>query len=272
MRQLPVGPGNRWLVLCAGMVSDVGRVRKVNEDNYFLDGQYNVDAVPHREQEAEIRAPTCIAVFDGMGGGEAGDVASRLAAESFRHATSLLEGGLSTEQIDQIMTEAFRKANAAIIEHQKTMAMYGTTGTVMVIFGRYGKVYHLGDSRLYLYRDGQLTQLTRDQTVAQMKIDSGFYKPDDERVKIESHQLTEFIGCDQSLRHIRPVESDWLKLRRSDILLLCSDGLYDMCSDEIIANIIGNGGEPLEIGKRLVNSALASGGVDNITCLAARLI
>ena len=269
-RRIPYLPSGRWLRLSVCVVSDVGRVREVNEDNYLLDGGCNTNAAAHAEVEAVVPAPACLGVFDGMGGGEAGEVASRLAAESLCRAAGRLDGGLSTRQIDEIIRRGFLEANAAITERQKSVAMLGTTGTVVVTFGRYAKAYHLGDSRLYLLRGGELRQLTRDQTVARMKIDAGIYAADDERVRVESHQLIDFIGSDSTMECLRPVESEWFRVLDDDTLLLCSDGLYDMCADEEIARIL-NGGEGIgSTADRLVSRALENGGVDNVTCLLAR--
>lgn len=269
-RRIPYLPSDRWLRLNVCVLSDVGRVRPVNEDNYLLDGGCNTDTAAHTAASAVIRAPSCLGVFDGMGGGEAGEVASRLAAECLRDAAGRLDGGFSTRQIDEVIRRGFYEANAAIVDRQKSVAMLGTTGTVVVIFGRYAKVYHLGDSRLYLLRSGELRQITRDQTVARMKIDAGIYAEDDERVFAESHQLIDFIGSDGTKEQVRPAESGWFRVLDNDALLLCSDGLYDMCADGEIADILNGETEPARAVERLVARALENGGVDNVTCLLAR--
>lgn len=145
--------------------------------------------------------------------------------------------------------------------------MYGTTGTIICTNGVKFKVFHLGDSRAYLFRNGELYQLTKDQTLAAMKVSLGFYEENDPLVEKEKHQLTEYIGCDQTLENLRPLESQWMDLLSGDKLLICSDGLYDMCSNAQIIEIMKNEEQPEKIAQKLLQRALENGGLDNITCL-----
>ena len=129
------------------------------------------------------------------------------------------------------------------------------------------KIYHLGDSRAYLSREDELLQLTKDQTLAQMKLDVGMYREDDPAAEADKHKLTEYIGRDWTRENIRPVESRWIPIQAGDCVLLCSDGLYDMCKNEEIANILRVNSTTEEKTASLVRSAIIRGGEDNITCV-----
>lgn len=252
-------------------ISDVGCVRDNNEDNYILDLQMNRKSADHSEHflaaEAGDNEWHFAGVFDGMGGGDKGEVAARVAAELFAERIRTLKRNVSREHIDEALRNAFLKSNNEIVEMQKRYRIYGTTGTVACIGGNEFKIYHLGDSRAYLMRSGELFRLTRDQTLAQMKIDTGAYDWDDPRAEAEKHKLTEYIGRDWTEENIRPVESEWITVLPGDRLLLCSDGLYDMCSDEQIAGNLGVGAEAAAAARTLNREALLSGGEDNTTCI-----
>ena len=129
------------------------------------------------------------------------------------------------------------------------------------------KIYHLGDSRAYLVHEDELIQITKDQTLAQMKMEVGMYREDDPSVEADKHKLTEYIGRDWTKENLKPVESRWLSVRRNDRILLCSDGLYDMCADDVISGILRKNTSVAEIASELVNTAKANGGEDNITCV-----
>lgn len=258
--------------LRACLVSDVGLVRKNNEDNFLLCGQIN-ESLQDRcttgfLSEKGDRAWKVMGVFDGMGGGRKGELAARAAAEIFRD----LAGELGTEDtaaVDERMRKGFLDANNKVTLLQKDDLVYGTTGTVACIGNRAFKIYHLGDSRAYLLRDGRLLRLTKDQTLAQMKIDAGLYREDDPRAKGERHKLTEYIGRDWTGENLRPQESRWMPLKKNDRLLLCSDGLYDMCPHERMESVLQETADVEKAALALMETALKNGGEDNVTCLVA---
>lgn len=255
--------------------SDVGNVRKNNEDNFILRKAINENAA--NQKSADVCAAyrlgrwNCIAVFDGMGGGEKGEEASQSAATAILATLEQLGEYASYGQIDEAIRQGFVNANNAIVKLQQESAVYGTTGTVCCMDGRKFRIYHLGDSRAYLFREGQLFQLTRDQTVAQMKIDAGFYSKDDPQVEAEKHQLTEYIGCDWTTENLRPIESAWIEIQSGDIIVLCSDGLYDMCTDMEMEHILRKASGTDGAADELVEKALANGGRDNVTCIVAKV-
>lgn len=258
------------------VVSDVGLLRPRNEDNYILGHYCNGDC---REYSMAVTAPgdsggiwTLAGVFDGMGGGEKGELAARGTADYFLQAATQIKCCASSEEVDRTLRRAFLDSNNAIVQLQQQYKVYGTTGTVLCTDGAVYKLYHLGDSRAYLYREGSLFRLTRDQTLAQMKLDVGVYREDDPRVQEEKHKLTEYIGRDRTCENLRPVESEWIPVQQNDTVLLCSDGLYDMCSDELIAGIMRTDADIREKCRRLVTAALEQGGEDNVTCVMVTFV
>lgn len=258
----------------AYVVSDVGCLRDNNEDNYILCGCMNRKSADHSEMGITAQKVTAwqfVGVFDGMGGGDKGELASQNTAEIFLTALEPLKNGGSRTEVDVAIRGAFLDSNNRIVDLQKQYQVFGTTGTVLSTDGSVLRIYHLGDSRAYLFRDGQLYQLTRDQTMAQMKIDVGIYDENHPQAQAEKHKLTEFIGRDWTRENLRPVESEWLAMERGDRVLLCSDGLYDMCSNEEIAGILRRSGSAERAAKQLVQAALRNGGEDNVTCAMVEL-
>ena len=255
--------------------SHVGHVRNNNEDNYVLLKAWNENAKD--SHVADVCAAhfmgswNCIGVFDGMGGGELGEVASRIAATEVLSAMNALGKNAACGQVDAAMRQAFLRANNAVVKLQQDNNVYGTTATVCCLDGYRFRNYHLGDSRAYLFRDNQLFLLTRDQTVAQMKIDAGFYDKDDPQIEREKHQLIEYIGCDRTMESMRPMESEWIDLKQGDRILLCSDGLYDMCTDKQIEKILQNTYGTDESAEALLREALDNGGKDNVTCVVIKI-
>lgn len=196
-----------------------------------------------------------------------GELAAHDAAEIFLKAFCEVTAALPKVEVDLIIRKAFLEANNRIIELRKKYGVLGTTGTVLSSNGLDFKIYHLGDSRAYLFRENDLFQLTRDQTLAQMKIDSGIYRSDDPEIVADRHKLTEYIGRDRTRENIRPVESQWIPICPDDDILLCSDGLYDMCTDEEITEILRRDTTIEDKCAMLINRACEHGGEDNVTSI-----
>ena len=253
------------------VVTDVGCVRPNNEDNYVLGKFMNDNSADHSEAYVSISVSSgswqFAGVFDGMGGGEMGELASRSTAQIFLDGFGHLSGTASKTETDLCLRRSFLEANNRIVVLQKEYKILGTTGTVLCTNGVEFKIYHLGDSRAYLLREHELLQLTKDQTLAQMKLEVGMYREDDPEAEADKHKLTEYIGRDRTRKNIKPVESHWIPIQTGDRVLLCSDGLYDMCTNEEIAAILRGYGTTEEKTAALVKKAIANGGEDNITCV-----
>jgi protein phosphatase len=227
-------------VIASSAHTDTGRRRRRNEDAFVCE-------------------PPLFAVADGMGGAQAGEVASRLAAESLREQEL---GGLSSpEQTVELIREANRRVYAYSSENASARGM-GTTMTVALVEGNVVTIGHVGDSRAYLLRDDQLTQLTQDHSLVAELVRSGRLSAKEAESHPRRSVITRALGTDSE------VEVDVLSLRAQDrdVFLLCSDGLTSMVSDEEIARLLLSARDDLDdAGKKLIAAANQAGGEDNIT-------
>jgi protein phosphatase len=206
----------------------------------------------------------------------AGEVASRLAiSTSLKLLHRSERWGFKINQREA--RELFERINRDLQEIDKTLTErseadrrllgMGTTLTVAYSMGIDLFLVHLGDSRAYLYRGGELRQMTKDHTVAQAMADAGYIAPEAVRHHIKRNALTNFLGG-----HHGKVKADfrWLRLADGDRLLLCSDGLTEMVDDASIAQILAQHDAPNEAARVLLDEALNHGGKDNVTVIVAR--
>jgi len=233
------------LIFKHAALSDVGRNRELNEDNYLVKG-------------------SIFAVADGMGGHLAGEVASNIALKSV--ARNLKKIRPPAAQI----SKAFQIAHEQIIKqakHNTNQRGMGTTLTLAAIVGKNLWFGHVGDSRAYLYRQGKLSQLTEDHTLVARLVKEGKISAQDARTHPKQHVITRAIGGQEEL------EADVfsIKIQRGDRLLLCTDGLTTMLDDKEIESIISlvNGQEAARL---LVDKANKKGGYDNITVIVVDIL
>lgn len=233
-------------ILASSAHTDTGRRRRRNEDAFLCE-------------------PPLFAVADGMGGAQAGEVASRLAAESLREQEL---GDLSAlEQAVELIREANRRVYTYSSENASARGM-GTTMTVALVEGSIVTIGHVGDSRAYLLRDDQLTQLTQDHSLVAELVRSGRLSPKEAESHPRRSVITRALGTDSD------VEVDVFSLRGQDgdLFLLCSDGLTSMVSDEEIASLLVVArGDLGDAGKKLIAAANLAGGEDNITVVLFEL-
>ncbi len=253
------------------VISNKGKVRENNEDNYLLGRCLNAESL--NESEAyftqETGKWTCAGVFDGMGGEAGGEIASNIVSHVFQENTMDF-AGMDRENISPVIEKIFTMANQAVVEERKSRSTCGTTGTVLVTDGNVFRVFHRGDSRVYFKRDKDLYILSKDHTLAQLKLDVGIYHSTEEVPERENHQLTEFIGMDYAGKSI-PFESGWIEWKENDRILLCSDGLYDMCDSDSIANSLAKKSSVEDIVHELFENAMNAGGKDNITIIVLEI-
>jgi serine/threonine protein phosphatase PrpC len=221
-------------------VTDAGRKRRRNEDSF-------------------VREPPLFAVADGMGGAQAGEVASRLAAEVFRefHEADVLD---PEERVAAIIQEA----NRQIYERARTDAQasgMGTTLTAALVVGTTVAIGHVGDSRAYRIRTGQLEQLTDDHSLVADLVRSGRITPEEADTHPQRSVITRALGTDPDV----DVDTFSVEAEAGDLFLLCSDGLTTMVEDQQILDIIGRSEGLAEASKALVKAANRAGGEDNIT-------
>lgn len=224
-------------------VTDAGRVRKNNEDSLLV---------------GDGKDETLFAVADGIGGFEAGEVASSITIDVLRE----MEPGDSFE-------EAVREANRRILEAARNDERLSGMGTTVVAARFSGtqrepiaEVAHVGDSRAYLLRDGELTPITEDHSLVAELVRSG----DLTRAQASNHPqrnlITRALGADEEVE----VDSTTLPVRADDRVVLCSDGLSDMVPEDRIREILATSPEDPETpARRLLTAALEAGGTDNIT-------
>jgi len=216
--------------------TDPGRRRRRNEDSYVID-------------------PPLFAVADGMGGAQAGEVASKLAAGAVK------ERGADVESLIQ---EANRRVHQRSLEDPSTSGM-GTTLTVAAVEDGVVSIGHVGDSRAYLVRDGSLDQLTEDHSLVGELVRSGKLSPEEAETHPQRSMITRALGTDPDV----DVDIFAVEPRPGDLFLLCSDGLTTMVDDREILRLVGEKrGDLAGLVKALIKAANKGGGEDNITVIA----
>jgi PPM family protein phosphatase len=225
--------------------SDTGRQRRANEDHFYA------------------RAPLFV-VADGMGGAQAGEVASGLAAETF--AAGLPDEGSPQERLVAQVLEANRRIHE-LSRADRDRAGMGTTLTAAYVDGDEVALAHVGDSRAYLLREGELTQLTRDHTLVDELVRRGRLTEEEAAEHPQRSIITRALGPEPDVE----VDTFTQPLRDRDVLLLCSDGLTSMVSEANIADILRKTTSLGDAGRALVKAANDAGGRDNITVVLVRL-
>ena len=241
--------------LKVGARSDVGMIRSGNEDNFFA--------------EADDRRGVFV-VADGMGGHAAGEVASEMAVQIVaRHLlglTSVLDGAAS-ERLAQAMRDANRAIYDRMLAEVDKQGM-GTTASVLVLSDNHFLIGQIGDSRIYLLRDGALTQLTKDHSYVQEQVDAGLLTPEQARYHPYSNVITRCVGASET------VEADIYsgEMKNGDVFLLASDGLTGMVDDRRLQAMLLARSGPGRIVDALIAEANGRGGLDNITAIVIQVV
>jgi serine/threonine protein phosphatase PrpC len=231
--------------------SHVGKVRQVNEDQAWS-GRLTGGL-------------TAAIVADGMGGHRAGDVASSLAVNSLVQSLKAWEDTSSAKDDASKLREMIRKANAVVFETASLNEQYHNMGTTVVIAlldGSAGLIGHIGDSRAYRLRGGQLEQLTEDHTLVNELTKSGQLSPEEAARHPRRNVLTRALGTDREVE----VDVQVIDWQIGDLLLLCSDGLSGLVEPSLLLSTLEETDGILEQqAQKLVDLALAAGGDDNVT-------
>ena len=228
-------------------------------------------ALEDQAQLTGVRDGSLLLVADGIGGAAAGDQASRLATETVVGFTlSLLPWFFSLEddddELQHLMESAIRRCQKAVANSPRTGPGSGTTLTIVYVVFPCAYVVHVGDSRAYLFRSGELQQLTTDQTVAQRLVDSGAMESSEVRGSRMAHMLWSAIGGEQP----PTVEVRRVGLESGDVLLACTDGLTRHVSDDRIGRLLQTSPTLADACESLVAEANQEGGTDNITVAVGR--
>ncbi len=233
--------------LKVGWLTDPGKQREINEDSLYVDENLGL-----------------FIVADGMGGHNAGEVASRMAVQVT--AKSVREGLEAGKEADRVVREAIAQANRSIFENALNNPAWEEMGTTLLIALAVPPqviIGHVGDSRAYSILKGEIKQLTDDDTFVFEWMKEGLITKEQARSHRARHGLTEALGVADDVETevvVRPWE-------RSACLLLCTDGLTDMLEDEEILAIVGSAPEPQQACNDLVTAANIKGGEDNITVI-----
>ena len=248
---------------CVGQ-TDTGRVREHNEDMIAVDGELGLAVLA-----------------DGMGGYNAGEVASGIAVKTVvnlvREALQLQDlsvpdpgTGLSRATI--ILRDAIQRANKIIYQTARTQTQcqgMGTTVVAALFYDNKVTVAHVGDSRLYRVRGPEIEQVTLDHSLLQELVDRGFYSPEEAQRASNKNYVTRALGVETQV----DVEMQEYPVQKGDVYLLCSDGLSDMIGDDdmvVTVNTFGN--NLFSVGQHLVQLANDNGGKDNISVVLAQVM
>jgi PPM family protein phosphatase len=261
------------LVTVAGK-TDLGRTRDHNEDTFLVADLSTGDASlsPARDAHPVGARGSLFMVADGMGGAAAGEVASALASEAiYDHLrTTWSQDHAATPQqfafrVREAVEEANRRIHTYAAEHPDVRGM-GTTVTVAGVFGQDLYLAQIGDSRAYLVRRGQATQLTKDQSLTQRLVDAGELTEEEAEKSERRNIILQALGPEPQVR----VDLTYEELRRGDLLILCSDGLSGQVKREEFAEHAVRLTDLDELCSALIDLANGRGGPDNITVVAAR--
>ena len=233
--------------------TDVGMIRSGNEDNFFVAARGNHGL---------------FIVADGMGGHAAGEVASEMAVQTIEQELESLK--IMDSTTPDKLSSALRKANRNI--HERTITEVdkqgmGTTASVLLIWDSKYVIGQVGDSRVYLLRDGALTQLTKDHSYVQEQVDAGFLTPEQARYHPYSNVITRCVGASPD------VEPDIYRgdVSVGDLFLVASDGLTSMVDDRRLQILLMSRAEPERKVLALISEANGRGGLDNITAIVVQV-
>jgi len=227
--------------------TETGLVRKQNEDNFCICPDIGL-----------------FAIADGMGGHQAGEIASRLATQKLADFIRTYLEFYSDQKT--LLTKGMQEINHQIYlisQQNKRYQGMGTTLTAALIQNNHLYLAHIGDSRLYLLRQEQIKQLTEDHTVVQNLVTSGTITADQARTHPKRHILTRALGIDSNVK----AEISQINLKAQDKILLCTDGLTNYVTPEEIHHLVNNAAEVKQAVHNLTEMALERGGADNITVI-----
>ncbi len=252
---------NATVRIRAAAMTDVGMVREHNEDAAMA-----VEFV--RQSLVDPAESYLYVVADGMGGAEAGEVASAIAVGAIRNYVESGLGGAEAQNPSQLLTAALEEANRKIIEYQaahpESRGM-GSTAVAVLVTPPEGAVAWVGDSRVYLSDASGLRQLTRDHSLVQRLIEIGQITPEEARHHEHKNVITRSLGARQS--GLAGAEGMALRLKRGDRVMLCSDGLTAHVEDKTIGEVLRRHDDPSAAARELVVAANAGGGTDNVTVI-----
>lgn len=252
---------------------DKGLIRNNNEDNFYFNGTYLY--ADERDKSSTFSSNPSnelqiYGVFDGMGGEALGEEASLIAAQVINKTHKKLVA--SDCNIEREILASVEDANTKICKKivESGEKRIGATFSTLVIENDRATVFNVGDSRVYLLREGKLEQISVDDTTAQRLVNMGVLTPEKAKTHKDRHKLTQHLGIFKDEMIIEPHISKEIDIKKGDKFLLCSDGLTDMLIDEEISKILNQNKTCEELSKELVKAALKNGGKDNVTTIVVK--
>jgi protein phosphatase len=261
-------------------LTHVGRVRRENQDHFLLATVHKrVDVIATNLQTdaqlpvGEQRVAFIAVVADGVGGVEGGAEASATALESVMQYVNdsmscLYDRDVAESTFVDLLQRCALRSHEAILERASASTEHGSMATTLTLFMGVWPAYYLvqlGDSRYYLWRDGHLTQITRDQTLANDLVDQGILSRAQAPHTKFAHVLSSALGADTAEPVVTRLRAEW-----DSVHLLCSDGLTKHVSDERIAERLAHMTSSKQVCEQLLADALEDGGSDNITIIVGR--
>ncbi len=252
-------------LLEAACGSNQGRVRSNHEDNFYFNGGYmqpdNAGLSEVIDFRHLLKTGISFAVFDGMGGGDYGEIASFLAAEYMKE---IMEAGGRPKDVSAFLKTMCLGMNQRIVDKQEELNNYRIGSTVAGLYFSKQAVYsfNLGDSKIYRLRDCKFTQLSKNHTDEQFLEENG--------IKGRRPRLLQHLGIHPEELQLEPyiVKHEY---KRGDTYLICSDGLTDMVSDSEIAEILNTSKSMKTCAEKLIQTALEYGGKDNVTVIPCQI-
>lgn len=254
--------------LFAYVCTDVGSARKINQDNFFLNGVVLEDYYQKNFSYGGAVCEGVFAVADGMGGESYGEYASRTAVEAIRANLSNFTG-----INDNDVRNCIELANNEICKKiSETKEHIGTTIAIAVIQDNAASVYNIGDTKCFLYRQGSVMQLSKDHTLVAQMVDANIITKEEARTDKRRHQLSQHLGIFPEDMALSPYCCQNFVLEKDDIILMCSDGVTDGLSETEIAAIIYQAPSFPSIAEQLVSAAIQNGSRDNATALLIKSV
>ena len=248
----------------------IGNVREKNEDGFSVNGVIYSGNEPVYVDKLLDGKDVLLMVCDGMGGEGKGDMASKIA---LAYSSELFEDLkiAQDEMIYDIVENYVKKINDDICLSIGNTVTHRGGSTLALVYIRKGIMYSfsMGDSRIYLYDGEKLEQISTDHTVAMKKYLLKIYTLEEAENSIDKNKLTLFLGADVEGHGINAESYESVKIKKGQIIIICSDGLYNMCTEEVMRQILN--GDSNRDAKSFVDFALRKGGEDNITCILVKI-
>lgn len=254
--------------------TDRGAVRPINEDHIlvgrFIKNRGGLSMYISHDDDFTENYGLLFAVADGIGGENAGEVASKMALTAFeRQFYGIEKRGQDNEAFINTLLSSAKRANETLLQiasAKPELSGMGCTISGICIMSNGFLIFNAGDSRVYRYRNGFLTLLTKDDTVTNLAVQAGSMSYEDAQRSDARHTLTNSLGTDSFTLKIETGP----EIRDSDIILVSSDGLHDMVGQDQLEGLIGQNGTVEQIANRLLKQAIQNGGHDNISIILVR--